>query len=487
MKMHTYHASVFLITGCLLWMNDLSAAYGDPASMIRLGRMAMTHDHPYAALSYFRSANAEIDTHPSAYRADRLSALSGIGYSALWVGNAHEAERAYRQGLPLAHSDADQKTMRIGLARALIDLGRPHEAYRLLQPVHKVSHEAALQAAIAANLLAWNTLASASLQEAAPTGHYVGPLWLQRLYSKTRNYVDFILKPQVDIGYHYSSDSDHNINQIYDAGVTIPGTGLGDNTLGPTTWHVGYRQTQINDSDGQVGISALSVGWGASLDRSWQYMVRGGVGTARNWIFGQAKGQITYQPDDSWGLAVSVDRTPIRTFEAVQNHIIVNSISAGGFGRLRNVGTFAASYFHQAFSDGNQRNGVVARVTPEFYSFDSIPVSIGVQGYLRDYSSGYVPFDGYFNPQHYREALGYVIYVQKFSPFWTMRLYAGFGSQTADGTTTAAKDIFGTITGLVSPYVQVSLTGGYNQVASAYGGGAGYHRSYVQANMSIPF
>ncbi len=48
MKMHTYHASVFLITGCLLWMNDLSAAYGDPASMIRLGRMAMTHDHPYA-------------------------------------------------------------------------------------------------------------------------------------------------------------------------------------------------------------------------------------------------------------------------------------------------------------------------------------------------------------------------------------------------------------------------------------------------------
>ncbi|MDA8378185.1 MAG: hypothetical protein M0Z50_14270, partial [Planctomycetia bacterium] len=462
-------------------------AYGDPASAIRLGRLAMAQNHPFAALSCFRAANAEIDANPSAYAADRLSALSGLGYSSLWVGKAHEAERAYRQGLLLAHSAADRKTMRIGLARALIDLGRPREARRLLQPVRKVSHEAALQSAIAANLLDWNTLASASLQEAAPIGHYAGPLWLQRLYGETKDYVDFTLKSQVNIGYHYSSDSDHNINQIYDAGVTIPGRGLGDNALNPTMWHVGYRQTQINDSDGQVGISALSGGWGASLDRNWQYMVRGGVGTARNWTFGQGEGQITYQPDDTWGLAVSVDRAPIRTFEAVQNHILANTISAGGFGRLRNVGTLAASYFHQAFSDGNQRNGVVARLTPEFYSFDSIPVSLGVQGYFRDYSSGYVPFDGYFNPRHYSEALGYVIYVQKFSPFWIMRLYAGFGSQTVDMTTTPVKDIFGTITGLVSPYMQVSLTGGYTQVASAYGGGAGYHRSYVQANISIPF
>ncbi|MGC9215300.1 tetratricopeptide repeat protein [Acidithiobacillus sp.] len=487
MRSLTYHARFFLIAGCLLWMYGLSTAYGDPASAIRLGRLAMAQNHPFAALSCFRAANAEIDANPSAYPADRLSALSGLGYSSLWVGKAHEAERAYRQGLLLAHSAADRKTMRIGLARALIDLGRPREARRLLQPVHKVSHEAALQSAIAANLLDWNTLASASLQEAAPIGHYAGPLWLQRLYGETKDYVDFTLKSQVNIGYHYSSDSDHNINQIYDAGVTIPGRGLGDNALNPTMWHVGYRQIQINDSDGQVGISALSGGWGASLDRNWQYMVRGGVGTARNWTFGQGEGQITYQPDDTWGLAVSVDRAPIRTFEAVQNHILANTISAGGFGRLRNVGTLAASYFHQAFSDGNQRNGVVARVTPEFYSFDSIPVSLGVQGYFRDYSSGYVPFDGYFNPRHYSEALGYVIYVQKFSPFWIMRLYAGFGSQTVDMTTTPVKDIFGTITGLVSPYMQVSLTGGYTQVASAYGGGAGYHRSYVQANISIPF
>ncbi len=98
-----------------------------------------------------------------------------------------------------------------------------------------------------------------------------------------------------------------------------------------------------------------------------------------------------------------------------------------------------------------------------------------------------MPSDGYFNPLHYREALGYVIYVQKFSPFWIMRLYAGFGSQTVDGTTTPVKDIYGTLSGLVSPYVQVSLTGGYTQVASVYGGGPGYHRSYVQANLSIPF
>lgn len=462
-------------------------AQADPANYIKLGRHALVSDNPYAARSYFKSALRKIDENKPLFRADELPALAGLGYAALWIGREHEAERAYRKGLQLAQSKGDQKTMRLGLSRALNGLGRPREAYDVLHSDTAVSHEADLQSAIAANLLGWNTRAAGLLREAAPNGHYVGPDWLQRLYGETADFVGFALKPHIDVGYHYSSDSDHNINQIYDAGVTIPDAGLGDNLLNPTMWHVYYRQTQITDSVGQVGISTLSGGWATSLNRDWKYWLQGGVGTSRSWTFGQVAGQLSYQPNDDWGLNLGVDRAPIRTDQAVQNRILINTMSLGGFGRLRDVGTLAASYFNQQFSDGNHRNGVVARATPEFYSFDSIPVSLGVQGYFRYYVSGQVPSDGYFNPLHYREALGYVIYVQKFSPFWIMRLYAGFGSQTVDGTTTPVKDIYGTLSGLVSPYVQVSLTGGYTQVASVYGGGPGYHRSYVQANLSIPF
>jgi hypothetical protein len=98
-----------------------------------------------------------------------------------------------------------------------------------------------------------------------------------------------------------------------------------------------------------------------------------------------------------------------------------------------------------------------------------------------------VPYDGYFNPRNYREAIGYLVYVQKFSPYWTLRFYSGFGSQTIDGTTSGVRDFFGTLSGLVAPYCAVSLTGGYSQIANAYGGGPGYHRSYIEANLSIPF
>lgn len=476
-----------LATISMAFLFSISVAYAGPGENIRLGRNAMNHNHPNLALTHFRKSIKEIDENPEKYVSEKLSALAGLGYAALWVGNSHEAEYTYTKGLSLAKGLEDQKTMRVGLARALINLGRPREAYDVLKPVHAMSSDTELQSAIASALLGWTSVADKHLLAAAPHGEYLGPRWQARLYQQTSNFIYFPLNNEVNVGYHYSSDSDHNINQIYNAGITIPGSGLGDNILSPTQWYAGVRQTQINDRIGQIGISSVRGGWSVPLNRDWQYAILGAISTSRNWTFGELKGQINYQPSDSWGLNLSVDRAPIRTVTAVKNKILVNTISMGGFGRLRNIGTFSVSYFHQAFSDGNNRNGVIARITPEFYSFSSIPVSLGVQGYFRDYTSGYVPFDGYFNPHNYMEALGYIIYVQKFSPYSVVRLYAGFGSQTVDGITTPVKDFYGTITEIVSRNLEVSLTGGYTQVASSYGGGPGYHRSYVGANFTIPF
>jgi hypothetical protein len=211
------------------------------------------------------------------------------------------------------------------------------------------------------------------------------------------------------------------------------------------------------------------------------------VGISSAWTFGVVTGQLSYHPSDDWGLELNLDRQPIESVQAVQNHILVNTVNFGGFGLLPDFGTVAASYFNQTFSDGNNRNGFVTRITPEFYSFNSVPISVGIQGYYRYYESGRDPRDGYFSPQHYSETIGYVGYQQKFLPLWTIQIHAGVGSQTVDNATLPVKDFFGTVTGSLSPYFNVDLKGGYSQVASFYGGGSGYSSSYVQADISVPF
>lgn len=473
---------------CVLALSPYAVAeqVDDPAVHIRAGRHALQENHPQLALEAFQQALAAIDRNPVRYAPDRLAALSGKGYAALWLGNDHQAYRAYAQALPLAKKHADREVIRVGLARALIANGRPIQAYKVVQP-YRHQAPAALQSAIAANLLDWNVMAKHDLALAAPSGIYQGPDWQSRLYQITRNYVDFALRPKVRLGFHYSSDSDSNINQIYSATTLWPGRWLSAAKLNPTFWQVGFQQTQVTDPTGQAGLSAIQAGWTAVPNQDWQYTVLGGMGTSRNWTYTTVRAAALYQPSDSWGLDASANREPIRTYAAVQNHILVNTISMGGFGRLRDIGTLSATYFHQSFSDNNQRNGIVIRATPEFVSLGRWPVSLGIQGYYREYHSRVVPYSGYFNPTNYREAIGYIIYVQKFSPYWTLRFYSGFGSQTIDGATSGVQDYYGTLTGLVAPYCSVSLTGGYSNIANAYGGGPGYHRSYFGGEISIPF
>ncbi|WP_308390025.1 hypothetical protein [Acidithiobacillus sp. AMEEHan] len=429
----------------------------------------------------------KIDEHPVRYASDRLAALSGKGYAALWLGNDHQAYRAYAQAFPLAKVPSDRKVVSVGLARALIANGRPIEAFNITQP-YRQHPPVALQSAIAANLLDWNVMAKQDLALAAPAGHYVGPDWEARLYRITNNYVDFALQPKIRLGFHYSSDIDSNINQIYSADAFWPGRWLSRKGLNPTFWQVGFQQTQVADPSGQVGLSAIRAGWSAIPSKDWRYSILAGLGTSgKGWTYASLHASTLYQPSDSWGLDGSADRELVRTLGAVQNQILVNTLSVGGFGRLRDLGTLSAAYFHQSFSDDNQRNGVVVRLTPEFLTLGRWPIALGIQGYYRQFESSVVPYAGYFNPQNYREALAYLIYVQKFSPYWTLRFYSGFGSQTIDGVTSGVQDYYGTLTGLISPYCSVSLTGGYSNIANVYGGGPGYHRSYFGGEISIPF
>lgn len=479
---------VALVGALVVDMNTCAgAAELGPDKCIRLGRQALLHSHPDAARRYFATALDLLRADAQAPQSDKLPALSGLGYADLWLGQELAARRAYAEGLKLAQTPEDKKAMRLGLGRALNGLGQSHQAYRLLQDDAASSNLAALQAAVAANLLGWNTRAENLLAQAAPNGNYIGPNWQRRLYGQTSNDVAFAVKPSFNFGFLYSGDSDHNTSQTYQAGITYPGSGMGDNTLSPTLWSGQYQQALVGSPTGSVAISAVSAGVATPLSRDWSYSVQVGLGNTAAWTFGTVTGNLSYQPSDYFGFELGADRQPVESVQAVRNRIMLNTVNAGGFATLPGIVTVSGSYFHQNFSDGNDRNGFVARVTPAFYSFSTAPISLGLQGFYRYYASGVVPADGYFNPRHYSETIGYVIYKEKFGSNWTLAIHAGLGCQILNGTSTPVKNIYGSVVGSVSRHFQIGLTGGYSQIASFIDGGAGYNYSYAQAKILVPF
>lgn len=247
----------------ILLINTSTRASGaevGPDQDIRAGRQALLDGHPHKARTHFATALRIIRAHPGKNGNDKISALSGLGYADLWIGNDQEAKHAYCEGLHLAQSEADRKAMRLGLGRAFNGLGQSRQAYDELEEDSAASHQAELQSAVAANLLGWNTSATDLLREAAPNGSYTGPNWQKSLYSRTNDTVEFQTKPRVNIGVQYSGDSDDNTNRTYQAGFVIPGSGLGDNALSPTLWSAQYQLSQIGSTTGRVDISTLSGG-----------------------------------------------------------------------------------------------------------------------------------------------------------------------------------------------------------------------------------
>jgi hypothetical protein len=465
------------------------AAEADGGEYIRLGRQALTDNHPDRARGYFRAALRAIGPHPSA-RADvesEVSALSGLGFADLWLGADREARWAYSKGLDVARNEGDRRTLRVGLARALIDLGQPRRAYELLRGDTANSQEAALQSSAAASLLGWNTASADLLREAAPTGRYTGPVWRKNLYDQTGDTVALRTRPAVDVDVQYSDDSDHNLDWFYTATVSAPGPRLGDGALGPTMWQGQFQQLDLSVPGAHTRISAATAGVAAPLSPDWDYSLRAGAGVGPNWTYGTVTGRLAYHPSDYWGVEVNVDRQPVETVQSIQDHVLFDTVSVSGFGSLPDVGTISTSYVYQNFSDGNERNSFVARVTPVFYSVSGAPISLGVQGYYRYYEDGRTVFDGYFNPAHYSVAIGYLIYKEKFSPRWTFEAHAGYGSQTVNSTTTPVDDVFAELRGSVSSHFQLVLKGGYTQVAGVNGGGPGYNSHYVEAEIVAPF
>lgn len=454
---------------------------------IRLGRQALLNSRPDAARRYFVTALDLLRADPHASQSNKIPALSGLGYADLWLGQELAARRAYEEGLRLAQTPEDKKAMRLGLGRALNGLGQSQRAYQLLQDDTSSSNLAALQAAAAAHLLGWNTRAENFLAQAASNGKYVGPEWQKRLYDQISNDVAFAVKPNVNSDFQYNGDNDHNTSQTYQVGVTYPGPGLGDNALSPTLWDAHYQQILLSNTAGSSAISIVSAGVAAPLSHDWSYSVQVGLGNTAAWTFGTVTSNLSYQPSDYFGLELGVDRQPVKSIQSVRNRIMLNTLNLGGFATRPGVGTFSASYFNEDFNDGNDRNGFIMRITPAFYSFSSAPINLGVQGFYRYYTSGKLMADGYFNPRHYSETIGYLIYEQKFGSNWTLKIHAGLGSQTVNGTSTPVKDFYGSVIGSVSRHFQIGLKGGYSQIASFIGGGSGYIYSYAQANISVPF
>jgi hypothetical protein len=87
--------------------------------------------------------------------------------------------------------------------------------------------------------------------------------------------------------------------------------------------------------------------------------------------------------------------------------------------------TFAAALFRQWFSDDNERDGWIARITsPAFLPFGPGLPATALQLFSRRFENSRSGVVGYFNPERYHEERLNLIMSARFSPSWVLRMVA---------------------------------------------------------------
>jgi hypothetical protein len=143
-------------------------------------------------------------------------------------------------------------------------------------------------------------------------------------------------------------------------------------------------------------------------------------------------------------------------------------------------------YFHQVFSDGNQRDGGHLKVvlTPfDMPDSSALGAELDARAYRSTQPSGGV----YFNPAQYRQAQLSLIGVHTFSPDWRMRLTAGAGPETIDGSSALTWSYALSLTGRLPGNGRLELHVGRDSFASLAGGGSGYWSNAAWLTVSWPF
>lgn len=139
-----------------------------------------------------------------------------------------------------------------------------------------------------------------------------------------------------------------------------------------------------------------------------------------------------YRITPRWTLSASGDFDVVDTVIAIRQHTRFDTYNVSTDYQLRDTVTLVGSVLQQRFSDGNQRNGGLARVIYSPFQLDGFTAQLRLRR-LNSEKQGL----GYFSPDRFEEAMALLQYGHALpGGHFAMTLMAGGGEQRIDGTST---------------------------------------------------
>ena len=443
---------------------------------IRAGRAALAASKPAVARAEFKAAIGS-----SLADEDRFAAWLGLGRAELWLGRYRAAWQALGEARRFAAGSDERRAAGTASARALNALEYHQQAYALVAPFAAGDPAATLELSRAA----------IALGRADEAVHYTSALPAPDASTRTgidleraESEIDFELSSRAEAGYSLTHDSDDLTVSTSGLSALLPGA-PGGATFG--TWRVSAALSDVSAPGQSDHLNEASLGDRLRLGALQHLDLQAGVGSVAGWTFFEGSLQWEDRLNDTATVFASADRVPIVTPTALASNILYSTFSLGGSLRPADHGMLVPVYFHQTFSDGNQRDGGRLKLILTPFEIPASTSALGADIEARAYRSTQPSAGTYFNPAHYhQEQLG-LIGVHQFNPDWRMRITAGIGSETVDGSSGRTWSALLSLTGRLAGNGRLELRLGRDSFASLAGGGSGYWSNGGALTVSWPF
>lgn len=452
------------------------AQAADAGQAIREARHALETNDPARARTLFAQALTL-----SAHRpADAYAAAIGLGRAELWLGHAPAGETAFRRALGLASNDGERRTARTGLAQALNAEDRYREAWKLNAADAAGDPRATLELMRSAQALGWQ---DRTLPALAATAAPTGTGYLGTHFGLLADDMRYATSAQVQGDTSYSHDNEGL--DVWSVGASALTPLRGDDARAQR-YGVTADTVRVSTSGNSrhlqelAGVGQWRIGETQSAD------LRLGLGQAGGWQYLQGAGHWTVQPNDDFALSAGAERAPLLTDAAIARRIAYATYSVGATLRPTDHLYLLPTVFQQRFTDGNHRDGGVARLVVSPFDVRGTSAALGGQIGVRVFRSSQPGGGIYFNPQHYRAVTAGLIGVMRLSPKWRLRATADGGRQTTDGNSVGIYTLDVSLEGRLPHNGRLQLHVMRSSAASVSGGGSGYWNNTLAVSVSYP-
>lgn len=458
---------------------SLSAAVwaADPGNSmhIKAGRAALEAGHPLVARAEFRAA---VGT--TLVPADRFAALVGLGRAELWLGHYRAALDAFSEARRLALSAEDRHVVDTGAARALNALEYHLHAYALVAPFASGNPVATLELARAAIALgrADEALRAVSEEPAPDPSTRTGVDLL-----RTKSQIDYEMAARGEGGYSFTHDSDGMTVRTYTVAALLP-MALGDATF--STWRISAATSDVASPGQSDRLTEANVGDQLGIGNRQHLEVQAGVGSVAGRNFLEGAVQWEDQLEDAASVFGSAERSPIVTPTALASALLYSTFSLGSSLRAADHWMVVPVYFHQVFSDGNQRDGGRLKIVLTPFDIPGSASALGANVEARAYRGTQPSAGMYFNPARYHQEQVGLIGIHQLGVGWRVRLTAGIGSETVDGASARTWSWALSLTGRLPGNGRLELHAGRDSFASLAGGGSGYRTNEASLSAGWP-